>query len=168
MPRNLRTRRVQGGRPPQREGVSKDELRLPREEQLPEGRAAERARAVGAGGVDGPDLVVDAEQDQVHAREVAFVLAAMAAAVVAPDQDAALQLIAPDRVRRGQSPACGELDWMVMVASLTAPAAGADRDLSGCGGGRISWLRGANPRQVSSASWDQGLAEGPVGSRKTM
>jgi len=103
----------------------------------------------------------------VHAREVAFVLAAMAAAVVAPDQDSALQLIAPDRVRRGEVAGLGELDWMVMVASLIAPGAGADRDLSGCGGGRISWLRGAKPRQVSSASCDQVLADGPVGSRKT-
>ena len=56
---------------------------------------------------------------------------------------------------------------MVMVASLSALADGAARDLSGCGGGRISWLRGAKPRQVSSASCDQGFAEGPVGKRKT-
>ncbi len=54
-----------------------------------------------------------------------------------------------------------------MVASRTASAPGAARDLRGCGGGRISWLRGENPRQVSSGSRAQGRTAGPVGRRNT-
>ena len=38
----------------------------------------------------------------MHAGEVALFETAMAAAVVASDEDAALELIAPDRVRRGE------------------------------------------------------------------
>src|SRR5207248_3348975 len=100
--RKLRTRVMDGGRPAQAERVGEHQLRLAGEQELAEGRSVVDAGAVGAGGVDGPHLVVHAEQDQVHAGEVAFFEPAVTAAVVAADQDAALQLVAPDRVRGGE------------------------------------------------------------------
>ncbi|TMD67694.1 MAG: hypothetical protein E6I84_03190 [Chloroflexi bacterium] len=54
------------------------------------------------GGVDRPDLVVDAQQHEVDAREISLVEATVAAAVVTPDEDASLELIAPHGVRRGE------------------------------------------------------------------
>src|SRR5260370_41165114 len=87
----LSARVMDGGVPAQAERVGEHQLRLSAEQELAEGRAAQHARSVGAGGVDGPYLVVDAEQYQVYAAEVAFLEAAVAAAVVAPHQDAALE-----------------------------------------------------------------------------
>src|SRR5260370_4768396 len=98
----LSARLMHGGLPAQAERVGEHQLRLSGEQELEERSGAEHPRAVGAGGVDGPYFVVDAEQYQMHAAEVAFLEAAVAAAVVAPYQDAALELIAPDRVRRGE------------------------------------------------------------------
>ena len=65
-----------------------------------------------------------------------------------------------------KSPVSGDDELMVMVASLIAPAPGAARDLSGCAGGRISWLRGKKLPKVASGSSDQGRVDGPVGMRK--
>ena len=162
----LRTGSMHGGGPAQAERAGEHELRLAREQELAEGAAVHRPGAVGAGGVDGPDLVVHAEQDQVDAAEVALGDAKLAAAVVAADEDAALELVAPDRVGGGGLAGPCVLDCTVMVASRNDPGDGACRAFSGCGGGRISWLRGAKARQVSPASRAQGFAEGPVGRRK--
>ena len=82
--------------------IGEDDVRFPRQKELPEGWAVQDARSVGAGRVDGPDLVVDAQQHEVDAREIALVDAPVAAAVVAADEDPPLELVAPDRVRRGE------------------------------------------------------------------
>src|SRR5258708_15763330 len=70
--------------PAQGEGVGEDELAFAGEQVLAERGIAVQAAAVGARGVDGPDLLVHREQPQVHARQAALLRTALAAAALPP------------------------------------------------------------------------------------
>src|SRR4051794_2664857 len=89
-------------RPAEEERIRQHQLLVAAEEQLPERRTVLLLGPVGGGGIDRPDLVVDRQQHQVDAGEVPLVEAAGRAAIVAADEDPALELIAPYRVRRGE------------------------------------------------------------------
>src|SRR3954468_10363277 len=88
--------------PAEEERIRQHQLLVAGEEQLPERRAVLLLGPVRRRGMDRPDLVGGREQHQVDAGEVPLVEAAGRAALVAADEDPALELIAPHRMRRGE------------------------------------------------------------------